>query len=382
MSFRAIVSKPDRERRFGRESVFLAGAWGQTGIFAFVTVATRSFSAVRGAQDRVAAPRRLGGPRALALVSALALAGCVKTPASEDIAPLPGNGWPGAGGGPGASGGGGDEPALASDASGAGTSGSEATGGAAAVVPGDGDVAVPAFVDAASSDAGEPEPVQAVCGSTATCYDFEDGTPGMAPGAPWSGRGSIDSTKAFSGGKSLHVSAGGDDAFATMAAPFFPVANNEYFGRVMVWTADVPGAHWTFIRSRGKSAEKGFAAEYTYGGSGKTIIANYDTPNGPASDCWKDGGQIPLGRWVCMEWHFKGASNELELWIDGVPDTAHVVGKGDGCVGNGTGKVWYAPTFTNLQLGYAVYGGAAGHKVWFDDLALSASSRIGCPAAP
>jgi hypothetical protein len=277
---------------------------------------------------------------------------CNRTPVSEDIRPditLPGP--------------------VGMTASG-GSGPSPASGGAAGA-------AMPA-PDAAADEVSAP--VAASCGVGQTCYDFEGGTVGQPPGAPWTGRGTIDDGRSFAGKRALHVTAGNDNAFATLAAPFFPVANNEYYGRVMAFTDDVPGAHWTFIRSRGRSADKGFMAEYTYGGDGHTIIANYDTPDGPASDCWKNGGSFPVGKWVCMEWHFKGATNELELWVDGTADQAHVVGQGDGCMGNGTGAVWYAPVFRNLQLGYAVYGTPGDRSVWFDDLALSASGRIGCPA--
>jgi hypothetical protein len=351
----------------------------------------------------VATEPRAAGPGAALprLLIALALVGasCNKTPQSDDVAPLPGPGFPGslataAAAGPaaqqdGAGGTGAPAEALVPvDGGGAKTTSTDPGGqGGESGEPGPtAGGGAQGATDAAVADLGvapvdrEPVPVTAVCGISASCFDFEQGTAGQAPGAPWSGHGTLDSAHVFSGSKALRVAAGDDEAFATMGAPFFPVANNEYFGRVMAWTAEVPNDHWTFIRSRGRSAEKGFQAEYTYGGSGKKIIANYDTPDGPSSDCWKDGGEFAVGKWVCLEWHFKGASNELELWVDGVADPAHVVGKGDGCKGNGTGKVWYAPTFTNLQLGYAIYGGSGGRSVWFDDLALSASGRIGCPA--
>jgi hypothetical protein len=307
----------------------------------------------------------------------LALAGlvgaCNKIPLSDDVAPLPGNVFPGAMGSSMGAAAPDDPPAV------------DAPDAGAAPIPS----SSPPVADAGSLDlatVAPPDaratPPSAACGAGATCFNFEDGPAGQGPGEPWSGRGALDDTRPFSGKSSLRVNAGDDNAFATVGAPFFPVAGNEYFGRVMVWTAEVPGARWTFIRSRGRTVDKGFQAEYTYGGSGKKIIANYDTPGGPSSDCSKNGGEFPVGKWVCMEWHFKGASNEMELWIDGVADGARVVGgQGDTCVGNGTGKIWYAPTFANLQLGYAIYSGGSGSRsVWFDDLALSASGRIGCPA--
>ena len=224
-------------------------------------------------------------------------------------------------------------------------------------------------------DGGAPP---AGCASGNLCFDFDSETAGGKPAAPWTGMGTIDSTRAVSGKNALRVPAGGDGAFAMIApTAVLPNAANEYYGRVMFWTDAVPGNHWTFVRSRGAVMGKAFTAEYTYGGSGRDLIANYDTV-GAASDCWKTGGAVPLGKWTCMEWHFKGATNELELWIDGVADDgAHVVGKGDGCVNNGTAGVWYAPTFVSLELGFASYGATAGFSVWYDDLVLG-KTRVGC----
>lgn len=229
-------------------------------------------------------------------------------------------------------------------------------------------------------DAPAADAPPAACGQGLVCFDFEGDTPGAKPAAPWTGQGTIDGAKAAHGNRSLHVTAGGDGAFATVKSPgFFPPAEGEYYGRAMFWVDALPTSHWTFVRSKGPVAGKGYTAEYTYGGTGKHFIANYDT-QGVSSDCWKDAGSVPLGKWACLEWHFKGATNELQLWVDGVEDAkAHVVGKGDGCIADGTGQTWFAPTFNSLELGFAVYGAStAGFSVWYDDVALG-KTRVGCP---
>jgi hypothetical protein len=259
-------------------------------------------------------------------------------------------------------------------AAGAGAAGTGGAAGAAGATDGGG--AGAAGADAGTTTDGAPQ----ACGQGLVCFDFEADTPGAKPPAPWTGQGTIDGAKAAHGKNSLHVLAGGDGAFATVKPPgFFPPAGNEYFGRAMFWADAVPTSHWTFVRSKGPVAGMSFSAEYTYGGTGKHFIANYDS-QGVASDCWKDAGNVPLGKWSCLEWHFKGATNELELWVDGAADPkAHVVGKGDGCIANGTGGTWYAPTFNSLELGFAVYGASTtGFSVWYDDVALG-KSRVGCP---
>jgi hypothetical protein len=265
----------------------------------------------------------------------------------------------------------------------AGTSGAAGTGAAGMAAAGAGGSVAGASdggaAGAPAGDAAAPDAPAAACGQGLVCFDFEADTSGAKPAAPWTGQGTIDGAKAAHGKNSLHVLAGGDGAFATVKPPgFFPPAGNEYYGRALFWADALPTSHWTFVRSKGPVAGMGFSAEYTYGGTGKHFIANYDS-QGVSSDCWKDAGNVPLGKWTCLEWHFKGATNELELWVDGVADAkAHVVGKGDGCIANGTGGTWVAPTFNSLELGFAVYGAStAGFSVWYDDVALG-KSRVGC----
>jgi hypothetical protein len=227
------------------------------------------------------------------------------------------------------------------------------------------------------------------CPAGATCFDFEKDAAGAGPGAPWmvgaTGKITVETGKAVSGKQAVHITAPTsrtEGAFLTLAEGF-PKASNEYFGRAMMWAETIPGgsAHWTFVQSDGMVPGKTFKAFYTYGAEGSKIIANYDSD--PAkSDCWKFGGTVQTKKWVCIEWHFKGTATggELELWVDGTADTAHVVNKGDGCLSNaGTGGVWLAPTFANARIGYEGYAGNGPIDLWYDDIAIG-DARVGCPA--
>jgi hypothetical protein len=191
----------------------------------------------------------------------------------------------------------------------------------------------------------------------------------------------IDATRAFGGKNSVKVSATGPEARAlfTLSSPFFPLRINEFYGRVMVWVDAVPAnTGWAMIQSSGPAPAKSSSALYAYGGLGPMINAEYYSVDLDV-DCWKDGGAVPIKRWACMEWHFKGATNELELWVDGVADRAHVVGTGDACSA-GPNRVWDAPIFSQLDLGFeGILEGGKRYDLWFDDVAVS-STRIGCPA--
>lgn len=221
------------------------------------------------------------------------------------------------------------------------------------------------------------------------CDDFEAHADGSAPQAPFSVEGevTVSSERFVSGGKSIHVhvgaDGGADTSYLILQDPAFPVASNEYYGRMMLWIDSLSGAdgHWTLLKSTGTVQSLGETGEYTYGSMGDNVIANYDTYQS-APDCWSDSQDLwPVAQWACVEWHFKGATNELELWVDGSqPGDTHVVGAGQGCSNDSTGGQWLAPTFADVRIGWEDFFGNSGARdFWIDDLAIAAE-RIGCPA--
>ncbi len=240
---------------------------------------------------------------------------------------------------------------------------------------------------AGASGGGQGGTGNVACPVGATCFDFEADQAGQEPGAPWSaspnaGAIAVDTEHAKSGSKAVHVTAdhGGSSAFFSMGAPFFPPAGNEYYGRMQLWIDSLPqnGLHYTLLQSDGDVPNENFSAFYTVGGEGETLISNYDTI-GAQSDCWATGKDLPLKAWLCLEWHFKGATNEIEVWVNGTSDEgAHVVGTGDGCIGHETNDIWQSPTYERLSVGYESYGNDnAAHELWIDDVAVS-KTRVGC----
>ncbi len=242
------------------------------------------------------------------------------------------------------------------------------------------------------------------------CDGFEDDAPGQPPAAPWRDEtGSsgalvrVDEARAFSGRRSVHVLAPKGAAyrrgyFAVHQPPVFPAAAAELYGRVMVWLAEAPRArgstvHWTMVQGEGRSRDDTFNSLYRYGGQhqqGLGLMANYETTPPVRSDCWQHSARrLPVQRWVCVEWRFRVASNEMQLWLDGeeVPEL-HVVdraqGEQSGCLASeALGGQWLAPpAFQSLYLGWERYQDTLNDQdVWLDEVAVG-QSRIGCPEAP
>jgi hypothetical protein len=229
------------------------------------------------------------------------------------------------------------------------------------------------------------------------CDDFEARAVGQPPDGPWrastnAGTVAVDATRAFSGSQSVLATAPNGPnyrrAFIGLGntSPIFPGASREMYGRVMVWLEAAPTeVHWTMIQAQGPAAAGTHDAEYRYGGQHGTgrLMANYETNNGVATDCWDHSATvIPTGSWACAEWHFVVATNELQFWLNGdeVQDI-HVTDRGEGCGGNALNGQWLAPpAFDNLLLGWEHYQAWPGDiRIWMDDVAVS-TERLHCPA--
>lgn len=237
------------------------------------------------------------------------------------------------------------------------------------------------------------------------CDDFEDDALGQFPGAPWqnqTGSGAtaqVDGVQAFSGSKAVHVSAPAGQAYRRGyfslqqgSSNIFPAASDEMFGRAMFFLDATPNAvvHWTLIQAEGRAGNGGHDAYYRYGGQqqgGAGLMANYETNNGVSTDCYAHSAtRMPVQRWACVEWHFRVASNEMQLYLDGNEVTdMHVTDRptsaGSGCLGNGVNGQWLAPpAFTTLHLGFERYQQPTNaQNLWVDDVVVS-TERVGCPA--
>jgi hypothetical protein len=109
-------------------------------------------------------------------------------------------------------------------------------------------------------------------------------------------------------------------------------------------------------------------------------MANFET-EGVSTDCWDHSDTVmPTQSWACIEWRFVVASDEMQLWLDGVEiEDIHVMGSGEGCGGQDLNGLWPAPrAFDRLRLGWERYQESDERNVWIDDIVVS-TERIGCP---
>jgi len=230
------------------------------------------------------------------------------------------------------------------------------------------------------------------CAGALICDDFEKYT-GM-PGTPWSvrtnnGTVAIDTTKFRSGKQSVKFSTTGANnyqrAFIGLEGAPFPVANNAFYGRMMIYATSAAndGVHWTMIQAEGPVAAQGVTnAQVRYGGQQmKSLMANYDS-TGKKSDCWQHSStKMPEGQWACMQWYFDGKTNTQKFWLNGKAiDDLTVVGEGSGCLDHDLNDTWYFPQdFTKAYVGWESYQKDDAREVWIDDVAIGAQP-VACPS--
>lgn len=200
----------------------------------------------------------------------------------------------------------------------------------------------------------------------------------------------VDATKAFAGTRALHLTGpGGAAKYAALivrqGAPLFPIAGNSFYGRMMVWLTDAPaGVHFNNVIASGSIAGSTQLVKYGVGALMAKATAAYTVRNDPNAapmvDCYLGGGAaMPAKRWVCLEWKFDGANNELHAWLDGTP--AIDVAKTSGTCVVGAAPIWRAPTFADIQLGwFQNQPSTVPLEMWIDDIVIDSDQRIGCPA--
>jgi hypothetical protein len=204
----------------------------------------------------------------------------------------------------------------------------------------------------------------------------------------------VDTTRAFAGKQSVHFTATANTAnllqIWKQGAPLFPIKNNTIYGRVMMWLSRQPtgGVHFNTVQANGMLPGSTQIAKYAYGAMNEKLMAGYTIrpteADLPTVDCGKQTGSTgyPVGKWICAEWKFDGANDEMHYWFDGVAQTAVDVVKTDpSCVTAPPGNLWKAPAFNKVMLGWYSQAYAMPVELWMDDVVIG-TEKVGCPPAP
>jgi hypothetical protein len=185
-----------------------------------------------------------------------------------------------------------------------------------------------------------------------------------------------------------------------------------HYGRVMLFIKNVPpkGPVGLISESGLLAGGTGNEAQYTLGlVNGKVAFiytqrkrpykndasapkmrlgGNWETPaQMPTTECTVGATTeaIPAGKWTCIEWMIDKKTPELHMWIGGATQSAVDVSGSGGTCSAGTAATWTGPEhFTELDLGFEMWGTDGGPGAWFawyDDFAIG-TERLGCPPSP
>jgi hypothetical protein len=210
------------------------------------------------------------------------------------------------------------------------------------------------------------------CGSAgvALCESFEDGLDATIWSSTKTGDGTVtvDELHAARGSKALHVRTanGGGHAFITERRSF-PATSAMLYGRMFVWLEDDITTSGHFSIAEGKGT--GTGAAIRFGGQFKSF--GVGTDQGASGD-WtdRDNKPVPSKTWMCLEFQFKGDSNEFHVWWDDVERPAlHVGASRHGG--------FTMPAFTSLWFGWWMYNAQEPQDLWIDEIAID-SKPIGC----
>ena len=300
-----------------------------------------------------------------------------------------GSGAGGSGGGSQAGGTGGAAPSGSGGASGGG--GGAASGGGAGMASGGS-----AGSDAAAGDDTPATPTGGdPCAGTKFCEDWDKQTPGQEPKGPFTiERGAakaeanpayatvtIDGAKGYSGKQSLHIHLANspDSARAHLnfnGAPLFPVANEDLFGRAMIFLMKNPPRHWdltTIFAAANANDEDDTVEQFSL--SSSSPDGHIMTVHQPGDKSVDSSDMWPVGKWTCVQWEFKaGAKPTIVVKFDN-----KVIDKGM----NAVLPNWKPPAWKSMFFGWKNFEGAISGDtdLWADDVAFG-EKEIPCPPPP
>lgn len=230
--------------------------------------------------------------------------------------------------------------------------------------------------------------------SARLCDDFESESAGARPDgtlwrAPYGYYPEVDATRAARGQKSLHFHLSGSTPGHIEEVQTFPAARNTLFGRMFVWFDVLPSApssaQWSVVVATSMDEQ----AEVRVGGqpASENRLGVGSRRPGEGGWDWHTAGtdaqsRPRTGAWICLEWQFKGDTNETRVWVDGVEQgslhlTETEFRRGD----EEGGQRFRQPTFARLRVGWWLYPTESPqpseYDVWIDELAVD-DTRIGC----
>ena len=264
-----------------------------------------------------------------------------------------------------------------------------------------------------ASETGAAEGGGSSCASLPLCEDFDEDTPGAAPPGPtWSlvlgcdatmmtdGTAAdggliveVDSSQHHSGKNSLRVVGGDSCGYYVVNTSAFSSIGTDLYARFWVRFSGPPTTgHNGYVSMYSGPALSSAVADYNntpqlrLGFQGGAIVWNYLSSDATLPDIDTMGEMqsvaTPVTQWSCIEFHLDQTNANIEFRFQGSSPEASVSGLSyDGTATAGVSDTWMSSGPTSLALksfGLGWLGLNNQYTVWFDDVALSGTTWIGC----
>lgn len=217
------------------------------------------------------------------------------------------------------------------------------------------------------------------------CEDFESGTLDKTLWEVGGNAPVIEGVRSMRGSKSAHFHTDKNGLSYIQEKKTFPAVNNTFWGRMFFYIDALPVtpdyAHFTLVEAAGT----GDSSRVREGGQYRKF--GVGTDGGPTGD-WtnidadpsKDAAkEIPEKQWICVEWLYKGDTNETRFFWDGVEHPSlHTFPKVKH--GANSNVDYLLPNFDSVWVGWWMYQAnpTPDHfDVWIDEIAID-KDRIGC----
>jgi hypothetical protein len=164
----------------------------------------------------------------------------------------------------------------------------------------------------------------------------------------------------------VHYPTGARGAYAFIAARLPETVHDHVYGRAYVFIKALPPGHMVLLTS----GTRGFPiSNFLEIGQSRGQFQPSFQLNGPGPDRGETTareGQIPMGRWFCLEWEFNDKPDRIVEWVDGVQS----VDKSFAYKGVNSELV---KGFSEVDIGFRPWGGAitSDIDIYWDDIAIS-----------
>jgi hypothetical protein len=237
------------------------------------------------------------------------------------------------------------------------------------------------------------------CTGQKLCENFESYTAATLTNGtnigPWrtiveagNGAVSIDSSKSFSGNRSLKIhinqstTGGGGGQLRTKSNAVFSPTRQRLYGKFRLFLATGAGTsnHWTMFGAAGiVPAGVPIATHHVtylysaFNGNNQNRFGNVFYDDQTAQDCWHHSTSfVPTGRWACAAFSVDGPQIQYRFFLDGAPVPSMSVNTtGDGCLNAAATAPWYGPNFDEFYIGaLSFHPMSAALDMWVDDVVL------------